>query len=339
MGTEAVVRVGVIGAGMMGAGHATCVAQSPLGELVAVADLDMARATALAEPLDAVAYSTHSELLAGDDLDAVIVCTPDWAHRDVCVDAAYAGKHVLVEKPLAVTLADCDAIIEACDAAGVTLMVGQILRFDPRYAAVRAAVAAGDIGEVSYLYARRSNKILQPRRFEGQTTVLNYLAVHDVDWMLWALGGSVTEVCARASRKALTALSVDDAVFVTVGFESGAVGCVHVAWILPEHSSADLDAYLEIVGTQGALVIDTPHAGVRVESGQPHRIDTTYGFAVGGRRGGALREEVNHFLQCVRDGTPPLVDGPQGRAAVAVVAAAQESIATGQPIQLGSGTT
>jgi predicted dehydrogenase len=339
MGAKAAVRVGVIGAGMMGTGHATCVAQSSLGELVAVADVDMARASALAESLGAAAHSSHSELLVREDLDAVIVCTPDWAHRDVCVEAASSGKHVLVEKPLAMTLADCDAIIEACDAAGVRLMVGHILRFDPRYAAVRAGVAAGDIGEVSYLYARRSNKILQARRFEGRTTVLHYLAVHDVDWMLWTLGEPVTEVCARASRRALTDLAVDDSVFVTLAFESGAVGCVQVAWILPERSTADLDAYLEVVGTQGALVIDTPNAGVRVESDRPHRIDTTYGFAVGGRRGGALREEVNHFLQCVRDGTPPIIDGLQGRAPVAIVAAAQESIATGQPVQLGSGST
>ncbi len=336
MSTDKPVRVAVIGAGMMGRGHASCLAQSPRGELIAVADVDLARAKELADHHGAAPYSGHREVLAGEDVDAVIVCTPDWAHREVCIDAAAAGKHVLVEKPLAVTLEDCDAIIEACDEASVALMVGQILRFDPRYAAVKAAVESGQIGDVSYLYARRSNTLLQPRRFGGQTTVLHYLAVHDVDWMLWAMGEPVTEVYAAASRKTLADLGVDDSVFLTLKFARGAVGCVQAAWILPQHASQDLDAYLEVTGTKGALFIDTPNAGVRLEAERPRRVDTTYGFAIGGRTGGALREEVEHFLRCVQEGCRPLIDGPQARAAVAVVEAAAKSIRTGEPVRLAA---
>ncbi len=334
MSVEKPVRVGVIGAGMMGSGHASCVAQSARGELMAIADVDLGRAKEMADHHGAAAYAGHGELLVGEDADAVIVCTPDWAHREVCVDAAAAGKHVLVEKPLAMTLEDCDAIIKACDEAGVVLMVGQILRFDPRYGAVKAVLESGEIGDMSYLYARRSNTLLQPRRFEGRTTVLHYLAVHDVDWMLWAMGEPVTEVYAAASRKALTDLGVDDSVFLTLKFASGAVGCIQVAWILPEQASHNLDAYLEVTGTKGALFIDTPNAGVRFESQRPSRIDTTYGFAVGGQTGGALREEVEHFLRCVQEGGEPLIDGRQARAAVAVVEAAAESVRTGQPVRL-----
>jgi len=326
------VRVGVIGAGMMGTGHATCVAHSPRGELVAVADTALERAGALADQFGATAYETHADVLERADVDALIVCTPDWAHRDVCLDAAAASKHLLVEKPLAMTLDDCDAIIAACDQAGVTLMIGHLLRFDPRYAAVKATVAAGDIGDVSYLYARRSNTLIQPRRFEGKTTVLHYLAVHDIDFMLWTMGEPVTEVYAAASRKKLIDLGLDDSAFITLKFAGGAIGCVQVAWILPEHSSADLDAHLEVTGTKGALFIDTPNAGVRLEGELPRRLDTTYGFAIAGHTGGALREEVDHFLQSLQQGTPPLIDGPQARAAVAVVAAAAESIRTGQPV-------
>lgn len=334
MSAEKPVRVAVIGAGMMGSGHASCVAQSARGELMAVADVDLVRANRLADAHGAAAYAGHRELLAGEDIDAVIVCTPDWGHREVCIDAAAAGKHVLVEKPLAMRLEDCDAIIGACDEAGVILMVGQILRFDPRYAAVKEAVESGEIGDVSYVYARRSNTLLQPRRFEGKTTVLHYLAVHDVDWMLWAIGEPVAEVYAAASRKALTDLGVDDSVFLTLKFAGGAVGCTQVAWILPEQASHNLDAYIEVTGTKGALFIDTPNAGVRFESQRPSRIDTTYGFAIGGQTGGALREEVEHFLSCMQKGTAPLIDGPQARAAVAVVEAAAESVRTGQPVRL-----
>jgi predicted dehydrogenase len=321
---------------MMGSGHANCVAQSARGELAAIADADSSRAKELADRHGAAAYADHRELLVSEDVDAVIVCTPDWAHREACIDAAAARKHVLVEKPLAMTMEDCDAIIGACDEAAVMLMVGQILRFDPRYAAVKAAVESGEVGDVSYLYARRSNTLLQPRRFGGQTTVLHYLAVHDVDWMLWAMAEPVTEVYAAATRKTLADLGVDDSVFLTLRFAGGAVGCIQVAWILPEQASHNLDAYLEVTGTKGALFIDTPNAGVRFESERPSRIDTTYGFAIGGQTGGALREEVEHFLRCVQEGSEPLIDGRQARAAVAVVAAAAESARTGGPVQLAA---
>jgi UDP-N-acetylglucosamine 3-dehydrogenase len=333
MMAEKPIRVGVIGAGMMGSGHAGCVAQSAYGELAAVADTDIARARAVAEQHGAAPYGTHRELLEAEEVDALIVCTPDWAHREVCVEAAEDGKHVLVEKPLAMTVEDCDAIIGAAEKAGVTLMVGQILRFDPRYVAVRASMVSGEVGDVSYLYARRSNKVRQPRRLEGKTTVLHYLAVHDVDWMLWAMGEPVTEAYAASSRKVAGDLGVDDSFFVTLRFAGGAVGCVQVGWVLPEGNPADLDAYLEVVGSAGSAHIDTSNAGVRVEGARPRRVDTTYGFPVGGAAGGALRDEVNHFLRCLQTGEPPLIDGPQARAAVAVVAAAAESARTGRPVK------
>jgi predicted dehydrogenase len=331
MGGET-VGVAVIGAGMMGAGHAACVAQSDRAQLLAVADVDLGRAQELADRFGAAACRDYSEILARRDLDAVVVCTPDWAHLQVCLDAAGAGKHILVEKPLAMTVAECDEIISASDAAEVVLMVGHILRFDPRYVAARAAVCSGEIGTVSYLYARRSNTVLQPRRFGGRTTVLHYLAVHDVDWMLWAMDEPVTRVHAVASRKVLEDLKVDDVVFLMMQFATGAVGCVEAGWARPEHTPFDLDADLEVVGTLGAIHIDTPNSGVLVEAERVRRVDTTYGFGVAGRTGGALRDEVEHFLECVQERRTPLIDGRQARSAVAVVTAAAESARTGQPV-------
>jgi predicted dehydrogenase len=319
---------------MMGAGHAACVAQSPIGELAAVADLDLSRARGIAGELGAAAYGDHREVLGQVEVDALIVCTPDWAHREVCIDATGAGKHILVEKPLAMTIADCDAINAAAEDAGVTLMVGHILRFDPRYVAAKATLASGEIGPVSYLAARRSNKVGQARRFQGKTSVLHYLAVHDIDWMLWAMQEPVTEVYAASTRKALDDLGVDDAVLVILRFSGGAAAYVEAGWARPEHSLEDLDAYLEVVGARGAVHIDTPNAGLRVEGDRPRRIDTTYGFAMAGQTGGALREEVGHFLECVQQGREPLIDGRQGRAAVAVVEAALESVRTGDPVRI-----
>lgn len=328
------LRVGVVGAGMMGVGHARCVSQAPGAELAGIADLDRDRAEKLAGELGAAVYRTHQELLDGANPDAVIVCTPDWAHREVGVAAAQAGKHVLVEKPLAMTVEDCDAIIAAAEEAGVSLMVGHILRFDPRYAAARAAIQSGDIGAVSYLYARRTNKLAQARRFEGKTTVLHYLGVHDVDWMLWAMGEPVAQVYAASGTTALDDIGVADAVFCVLRFSGGAVACVEAAWARSDGDPIDLDAYCEAVGTAGSVHVETPNAGVRIEGEQARRVDTTYGFPVLGQTGGALREEVTHFIECAQERRAPLVDGRQGRAAVAVIEAALESARSGHPVSL-----
>jgi UDP-N-acetylglucosamine 3-dehydrogenase len=134
------LRVGVIGAGVMGERHARIYASLPDVELVAVCDTRADIARALAKDLDATPYADFAELLRHPDVDAVSVCTPDDAHRAPCEAAAAAGKHVLVEKPLAMTVADAEAIITAATKTGVVLLVGHCLRFDPRYRTEKCAL-------------------------------------------------------------------------------------------------------------------------------------------------------------------------------------------------------
>jgi len=138
------IGVGVIGMGVFGTQHARVWSEQPGARLVAVADTVAERARAGAERFGCSSFTDAREMLAMEDIDAVSVCTPDDLHRDPVVAALEAGKHVLVEKPFATRVADCDAMMAAASRSGRILTVGHVLRFDPRYHLARQTVQRGD---------------------------------------------------------------------------------------------------------------------------------------------------------------------------------------------------
>ncbi len=330
------VRVGLIGAGVMGSIHARAVSAVGEAQLAAVADRDEARARSLAASLQAAAYADYHEMLARESLDAVIVAASDAAHRDACVAAAHAGAHILVEKPLATTLADCDAIAAAAEEGGVTVLVGHTLRWEPRYVLAQQAIANGEIGLVSYVFARRNNMTAVARRVARDTNVARFLAIHDIDWVQWALGETASSVVARTSSRVLTDLGTPDVYFLLLRFPSGALACIEAAWILPEQGSLQRDFQVEAVGSEGALYISVQDQGLRIDTSAGLRFpDITYSPVIRGTAHGVYVEEIRHFLDVVRSQAAPICSVAEGRAAVAVVLAAEESAAAGAEVVVG----
>ena len=207
------IRVAVIGAGFMGERHARIYAGLPDAELVAVCDVRETAASDLADRTGARAYSDFRQLLRRDDLDAVSVCTPDALHREPCELAARAGRHVLVEKPIATTVADAEAIVEAAARARVTLLVGHCLRFDPRYDQARQAVGRGELGILQTVYTRRANTVAAQDRLGGRCSLPLFLGVHDYDVMRWLTGSEVERGTAESKGGLLRELGfpVEDA--------------------------------------------------------------------------------------------------------------------------------
>ncbi|MGC9529625.1 MAG: Gfo/Idh/MocA family protein [Candidatus Bipolaricaulaceae bacterium] len=146
-------------------------------------------------------YETCGEMLEREQLDGVIIATPEHLHVDPVVQAAEAGCHIFLEKPMARTLDQADQVIAACRGNRCKLMIGYILRFEPAYIEIKRAVAGGNIGEFKSAYGRRNGTIDEARRLGGRTTVTNYIAVHDIDQILWYHPGvEVRSVYARAVR-------------------------------------------------------------------------------------------------------------------------------------------
>jgi UDP-N-acetylglucosamine 3-dehydrogenase len=325
--------VAVIGLGRIGQPYAQILSQLPNTRLVAVCDVAPEAAERVSREEGVPGYTDIRQMLKLEpDIQAVCVCTSDPAHLEPCLAAAEAGKHILVEKPLAVTVEDGEAIVQAAHAAGVKLMVGHILRFDPRYAGAWQAVQEGRIGEPIHAFARRNNILASGRRLEGRTSVLFFLGIHDTDFLLWCLNARPQKVYAAASRKLMADLGADDAIFLLLHFEGGAVACLEASWVLPNTSLATLDARIEIVGTQGAVYVDIHGQGLTVvDASRLDRPDTMYGPVVHGQVTGILKEEIAHFVACVLDDREPLITGEMGLDAVRVIVAAHRSLKTGRP--------
>jgi predicted dehydrogenase len=330
-------RVGMIGAGFMGSIHARIISETSGAEIAGVADIDAARADSVASRYGGRPYTDYERMLITEDLDAVIVTTPETDHRSPAVAAAQTGCHIFMEKPLAHNLEDADAILVACEQAGVWLMTGYVLRFEACYARIHDAVVGGEIGDFLSGYARRNATILEGRRRAGVTTVVNYLSVHDIDQLLWYRPEhNVRSVFAKAIKGRLMAeLGVPDFSWLMFEFDDGMLGVVECGWGLTEGWSGFSDVKMNVIGTQGALSLNyNPMNLVEVTSQGWTYPETRHWPLVNDRLAGAALLEIEHFLDCVRHNRRPLVDGQAGRRSLEVALAAELSIAEGHEVSL-----
>lgn len=225
-----VMRVGVIGAGAIGAWHARILAEGG-DTLAAVCDTDPARAAAAAY---GAAVFDDSAAFFASGLDAVVIATPEALHEDHAVAAAQAGCGVLIEKPVAPDMAAMRRIKAAVEAAGVPAMAAHVERFEAGSAGLQAAVAQGICGQVSALFARRQFGPAEVARFAGQSSTLRVLGIHDFDLIRWVHSGAITSVHAMAAKGALfAAWAMHDHVVTNIAFEDGALASVESGRTLP----------------------------------------------------------------------------------------------------------
>lgn len=325
--------IAVVGAGFMGQLHARTVAESDVARLAAIVDLDERQGRSVAAHHDTRFHRDVEAALADDGIDAYVVALPDTLHQEVTVELLRAGKPVLVEKPMAHTLTAARAMAAAAQEGSARLMVGQILRFDPRYVAAAAAVAAGEIGEPLHAKAGRIASRAVGTRMNGSSSVLFYLGIHDVDAIQWVTGKAVTRVYSRAVNKLMPSLGVpsEDAILSTVELEGGAIGQLFNGWTRTLDNPVGIDGRLEVFGTDGAVEIDVRDHGVKVHGKSGYQLpDGLHWPEVNGRIRGDLAAEVNHFARAVLDGSPFVVPLEAAMRNVAVNDAILRSVASGQ---------
>ncbi len=331
------IGAAVIGLGMMGERHARVWQELHATRIVSVYDIVSERAEEVATALGCEAAGSLEEAIGAEGVEIVSVCTNDEAHREGCVAAAEAGRHVLVEKPLATTLEDCDAIIEACERNNVKLMTGHICRFDPRYVKCRDAIVAGEVGEVVQVFARRNNITASGKRIGPRTSVAFFLGVHDIDLLQWVTGRRITRVYAESSSKLLADIPADDTIMTVFRLEGGGVGALETCWVIPEGSPNSLDARLEVVGTAGRVAARVGGEGFEQASTErASRPDIVYWTEMHGAAEGGLRRQLEHFATCVIEDLPPTVSPEDARSAVEVAVAIHESLESGGPVEIGT---
>lgn len=248
------MRVGIVGAGAMGAVHAAAWSATD-ADFVGITALNFDSASDLARRYDVRAFDNVDDLL--DAVDIVDLCVPTDLHRDMTLQAAAAGRHVICEKPMALDIETAQEMIDACDRAGVRLFVAMVVRFFPQYRRARDAVLAGTIGDLGVVRLRR---VSYPPRGEGDWFsdegrsggMVSDLLVHDLDFARW-LGGPVERIYGRSVRNRHPQAPVDYAL-ITMRFASGALAHIEGGWANPPGT---FRTGFDIAGSAGLIEWDS----------------------------------------------------------------------------------
>ena len=315
------LAVGVVGLGF-GANHARVLSEMAGVRLAAVCDTDAKRLAAVAGARGARGYADYEAMLCQERLDALVIAAPARLHEAVALAAIEAGVAVLVEKPLAPSLAEGLRIASAAAKAGVPLMPGHIERFNPAIQELARRVHAGEVGRVLQLTARRTAPIV--RRVQQDVNVVHDSALHDVDAMRWVAGGEVKRVFAEAQSGVI--MPFEDSVAGLLRFESGAVGSLEVTWLSPRRVRE-----LSVLGEKGLIVAG--YADFRSPTLELQPFGAREGVAIPIEPQEPLAAELAAFVAAVRDGAPLLVTADDGLAALAVCDALTQSARTGRPVK------
>jgi predicted dehydrogenase len=324
------IRVGVIGAGYWGPNIVRNLYEAPGAEAVAVADLSQDRLDAISKRFPALRVTTdYRELINDPSIDAICVVTPVGTHRTLAEEAFAAGKHVFVEKPLARTVSDAEAIVRAGERAGKTLMVGHTFVYNPAVAVVKGILDAKGIGEVHYLDSQRVNLGLH----QFDINVLWDLGPHDVSIALYWLDEEPEWV--QCSGACFVQDGIEDVVFLMIGFPSGAIAHAHLSWLAPSKLRTTI-----VIGSKKMVVYDDNQAVEKVkiydqgvdkldsdELRRSYRAGDIHSPRVPMTE--ALQIEMRHFIECVRDGKKPRSDGEAGLMVVRVLELAMRSLRSG----------
>ncbi len=329
------LRIALVGPGHMGRRHAAAYAAMPDARIVGVVGVDEADARPLAEQHGCPAYSRLEDLLSAVEADAVDLCTPTYLHKTDAVTAAQAGKPVVCEKPLARTLEDAQAMVEACRAAGDPLLVGHVLRFFPQYQSARSTVLSGAIGQPSIARTFRGNGFpvgwrnwyADPDKSGG---LLLDLVLHDFDWLLWTFG-PVERVYARGLMERVP--QGKDYALVTLRHASGVLSHVEGTW---SHTTP-FNMKLEVAGDAGLLDYDdskckpvsfTPRSSNDADEKEK------VAFPESPLAEDPYFSEIRHFVNVLMGREEPRITPEEALAAMRVALAAIESVETGKAVTL-----
>lgn len=328
------VALGIVGPGRMGQLYARIAQEAATMRLIALCgrDEESTQAAATTYQVPGYAAGNHQAMLAAHpEIEAVIVSASEWAHIEPVLASLNAGKHVLVEKPMALSGADAARMVEHAASAGVHLMVCHSLRFDPRFAALQQAVAQGAVGQVLHLYARRNAPQIAVERVVGHFPLAFWLAPHDIDMMLWTTGSPVHKVMAFSKAGGTER---QDFIIAVLTFANGIIGVLESSWGTPAVSGQPLTEQFTVRGTGGMVELLSNQTGVGVyrAGAAPEYPDLGYTPVIHDQQDGMFRRLLHHFVGVVRGQHEPVVTGRDGLAAIRVAEAIDRSLREGREI-------
>ncbi len=333
--------MGVIGTGWIGRRRALTCAASPLVRELHLADIRPEVAEEAASAAEAASWTAdYRELL--ERVDAVIVSTaPETAHYPIARDCLAAGRHTLLEKPMALTLGEADDLVSRARAAKAWFAVGYTQRFNPRFAYVKECVVEGRLGKpVTALISRHLTRMLGEKiAGRGELGPAQMEATHDIDLVLWWMEGArPVRVYAQSVNGIMRPrYGLPDCTWILVTNDDGTAFTVGANWNLPPEAPGFSSTVIELVGTEGAVFVDDSHRDIllsTVGDGLTRPLSTMPGEQVGHVYRGPMEAETLHFIDAVAADRPVLVTGEQARVVMEVTLAAELSAELGQPVDL-----
>lgn len=314
-------------------GYAGVLAALPDAELVAIADDNDERGRAAAAQYGAEFVADYHDAIARPDIDAVIICSENVRHREMTVAAAEAGKHVLCEKPLATTMDDAQAMIEACARAGVKLQTAFPVRFNAATVAFRDAIRAGKVGTPLAIIARNPGTcpmdwFVDPK-LSGGGAVMDH-TVHVIDVLRHIFDAEVTEVFAEADTRVYD-IPVDDTGLVMFRLSNGLRGSLDTSWSRPANWPIWGGVEIEVIGEKGVLKLDAFNDNLHIAEIE----GPSYSWQSVNPSGDP--EMVAAFIDSVKRDVPVQVTGEDGMRAMQVALAAYESVRTHEPVAVVTG--
>lgn len=339
------LRFALMGAGRIAQRHAELLGTGKIdnGKLAAICDPVGDRARQLADKYGVPHFASYQEMAAAEDFEVGVVLTPSGMHGEHAIEVAESGRHVVVEKPMALTLGDADAMINTCDARGVKLFVIKQNRFNVPVLKLREALEAGRFGKITMGTVRvrwcRRQDYYDQDEWRGTWAqdggVLTNQASHHIDLLEWMLGD--VETVFAQSTTALADVETEDTAVVCLRFASGALGIIEATTAT---RPVDLEGSISILGEHGTVVIggfavnqmqtwkfaDENDNDAEVLENYSVNPPDVYGFG--------HKSYYDHVVDCLASGGPNLVGGLTGRRSLELISAIYESIETGQPVDM-----
>ena len=337
------ISVGIIGTGWCGGIRAVASAASPWVRELHLAETKEDRLKEVAGMTNPVTATTdYRRIIENKAIDAVMISTtPEPTHYPFAKEALLAGKHVFLEKPIALALSEADELITLSREKNLLFTIGYSQRFNPKFAYVKRSLEDGTIGEpVSALVSRHITRNLG-KKISGRVKLSPAAmeATHDIDFVLWCLAPrKPIRVYAQEVKKIMQAqYNAPDCVWIVVTMDDGTAFTVGAGWVLPPAYPNFSSTWIEFVGTEGAVMVDDTHRDVYVTSmkdGIRFPISSMPGEKVNHVYAGPMEAETLHFLECVATGKQPLVTAEHARMVMQVYMAADESADTNRPVEL-----
>jgi UDP-N-acetyl-2-amino-2-deoxyglucuronate dehydrogenase len=339
------IGIGIVGGGMIGKVQAEAIKSIPGATLLAVCARDETRTTEFADRFEISAYTDYDKFLEHPGLSIVTICTPNGTHAELGSKAARTGKHVLVEKPIEIDLDRADALIEACDRAGVKLGVIFQSRFLAEAQKLKQALDEGRLGRLligdAYVKWYRAPEYYAPGSWHGTMSLdgggaLINQAIHTVDLLNWMMGPVETVFAMKAALR-YPQLEGEDTLVASLRFRNGALGVIEAA----TSAKPGFKRRLEISGERGTVILDGDAIGCWAIDGEEMEAGESVQLTDGSANPAAIsneghRRQIEDLIAAVSDDRPPMIDGREGRKALELVRAIYESASSGEAVRLNA---